>query len=125
MAPVIRGCQSHAAIEPLICFTGQHREMVQQVADYFGIVPDVDLAVMQQDQTLASLTALLWVLWLLAVTFMFVDPAPEPDPAAPLRRRIMIRLRRGLSALLALLTTALLFVAVGMTIRTLTMFAAS
>ena len=74
---------------------------------------------------LASLTALLWVLWLLAVTFIFVDPRPELDPAAPLRRRVAIRLRRGLALILALLTTALLFVAIAMTIRTLSMFAAS
>ncbi len=73
---------------------------------------------------LASLTALLWVLWLLAVTFIFVEPKPELEPAAPFRRRVAIRLRRAAALVLALLTTALLLVAITMTIRTLTMFAA-
>ena len=74
---------------------------------------------------LASLTALLWMLWLLSVTFIFVDPKPELEPAAPLKRRIVIRLRRGMALLLSVITTGLLFVAVAMTYRTVAMFASS
>lgn len=58
MAPVIRECQAHPGIEPVICFTGQHREMLRQVADYFGIEPDMDLDLMVPNQTLAELTSL-------------------------------------------------------------------
>jgi UDP-N-acetylglucosamine 2-epimerase (non-hydrolysing) len=58
MAPVVRACLRRAeAIEPTVCVTGQHREMLAQVLDYFGIRPDVDLALMQPDQSLAALTA--------------------------------------------------------------------
>lgn len=37
MAPIIHECQQRAEIAPIVCFTGQHREMVAQVAEYFGI----------------------------------------------------------------------------------------
>ena len=74
---------------------------------------------------LASLTVLLWVFWLLSVTFIFVDPKPALEPVAPFRRRVMIRVRRGFLILLALLTTALLIVAIAMTFRTLSLFVAT
>jgi UDP-N-acetylglucosamine 2-epimerase (non-hydrolysing) len=57
MAPVVKACLAHANIDPLICVTGQHREMLQQVTDYFGIVPDIDLKLMRENQTLAGLTS--------------------------------------------------------------------
>src|SRR3569623_1861519 len=58
MAPVIAECRRREAeIDPIVCLTGQHGEMVAQVIDYFGIQPDADLAVMQPNQTLAALTA--------------------------------------------------------------------
>ena len=58
MAPVVRACRERAdAIDPLIVVTGQHREMLDQVTQYFGIRPDVDLELMRPDQTLADLTA--------------------------------------------------------------------
>jgi UDP-N-acetylglucosamine 2-epimerase (non-hydrolysing) len=58
MAPVVHQCLRRAAeIEPIVCLTGQHREMLAQVTDYFGINADLDLALMRPDQTLAQLTA--------------------------------------------------------------------
>ncbi len=58
MAPVIRECRSRPqAIEPVVCFTGQHREMLAQVADYFQIEVQLDLDLMVPNQTLAGLTA--------------------------------------------------------------------
>lgn len=57
MAPVIQECHRRSAVEPVVCFTGQHREMVAQVAEYFGIEADVNLDLMRPDQTLAGLTA--------------------------------------------------------------------
>jgi UDP-N-acetylglucosamine 2-epimerase (non-hydrolysing) len=41
---------------PHVCVTGQHRVMLDQVLEVFGIVPDVDLDIMESNQTLASLT---------------------------------------------------------------------
>src|SRR6185312_3511906 len=56
MAPVVRAClRRPEAIEPIVCTTGQHREMLSQAIDYFEIRPDVDLAVMRHDQSLAAL----------------------------------------------------------------------
>jgi len=58
MAPVVRECLSRSTeIETVVCLTGQHREMLQQVTDYFGIEADIDLELMQPNQTLAELTA--------------------------------------------------------------------
>jgi UDP-N-acetylglucosamine 2-epimerase (non-hydrolysing) len=44
-------------LQPLVCVTGQHREMLDQVLEVFGVVPDVDLQLMEPNQMLASLTA--------------------------------------------------------------------
>lgn len=58
LAPVIRECARRSSeIEPLVCSTGQHREMLEQATAYFGIRPDVDLQLMRPNQTLAELTA--------------------------------------------------------------------
>ena len=57
LAPFILACRNRAdAVEPIVCVTGQHREMLQQVTDYFGITPDYDLELMRPNQTLALLT---------------------------------------------------------------------
>ena len=58
MAPVVHECQRrNNEIEPIVCLTGQHREMLDQVTDYFGISADTDLELMTPNQTLAELTA--------------------------------------------------------------------
>lgn len=44
-------------LEPHICVTAQHREMLDQVLGVFNVVPDVDLALMQPNQTLSQLTS--------------------------------------------------------------------
>jgi UDP-N-acetylglucosamine 2-epimerase (non-hydrolysing) len=57
MAPLVRECGRHDDIEPIVCFTGQHDQMLRQVTDYFGIEPDYDLKLMSPGQSLAQLTA--------------------------------------------------------------------
>jgi len=57
MAPVIWALRDHPALDALVCVTGQHREMLDQVLDLFAIQPDRDLALMQEDQALADITA--------------------------------------------------------------------
>jgi UDP-N-acetylglucosamine 2-epimerase (non-hydrolysing) len=58
MAPVIKECLKHSdTLETRICITGQHREMLQQVLDFFQIRPDFNLDLMQHNQTLFDLTA--------------------------------------------------------------------
>src|SRR5262245_44557965 len=60
MAPVIRALEGRAGIESVVCSTGQHRQMLDQVFELFQIRPDVDLNVMQQNQTLAGVTGRLF-----------------------------------------------------------------
>jgi UDP-N-acetylglucosamine 2-epimerase (non-hydrolysing) len=58
MAPVLRECLRRSALlEPMVCVTGQHRELLAPVTDYFGINADDDLDLMMPDQSLAQLTA--------------------------------------------------------------------
>lgn len=61
MAPVIRRLQSTCEARLSVVTSGQHREMLDQVLDFFGIVPDIKLDVMQEGQSLADLTARLLV----------------------------------------------------------------
>jgi len=58
MAPVIKELENHPdRIESVLCVTGQHREMLDQVISLFEIEPQIDLNLMEANQTLASLTA--------------------------------------------------------------------
>lgn len=57
LAPVILALKSSSQFECHVCVTAQHRELLDQVLDFFEIQPDSDLNLMQTDQTLAGLTA--------------------------------------------------------------------
>jgi len=58
MAPVVKELQRHPdRVRSVVCATGQHRQMLDQVLDLFRIRPDVDLGVMQPNQSLSQLTA--------------------------------------------------------------------
>ena len=57
LCPLVLELKKHPDFEPHVCVTGQHREMLDQVLEVFGIVPDVDLSLMEPNQTLASLTS--------------------------------------------------------------------
>ena len=61
MAPIIRALRQASGIESLVCVTAQHREMLDQVLKLFEIVPDVDLDLMQPNQSLAGITAEIFV----------------------------------------------------------------
>lgn len=56
MAPVVLACQQVSELDPIICLTGQHRQMLDQVNGYFGIEAHEDLQVMAADQSLCGLT---------------------------------------------------------------------
>jgi len=60
LAPVIKELQRHPEIQTFICATAQHREMLDQVLEAFNITPDIDLNLMQPNQSLAQLTARLF-----------------------------------------------------------------
>ncbi|WP_239336194.1 non-hydrolyzing UDP-N-acetylglucosamine 2-epimerase [Frankia sp. CiP3] len=56
MAPVVRELAASPYFHPVVAVTGQHRSMLDQVNTLFGIVPDIDLDVLRQGQTLAGVT---------------------------------------------------------------------
>jgi len=57
LAPVVHALGRSSILQPCVCVTGQHREMLDQMLAVFDVRPDHDLAVMQPDQTLFTLTA--------------------------------------------------------------------
>lgn len=57
LAPVINELRRHPDVLTRVCVTGQHREMVWPILEFFKVRPDIDLALMTPDQRLSSLTA--------------------------------------------------------------------
>lgn len=58
MAPLVKEFEKHAdEFKTIVCVTGQHRQMLDQVLDLFEISPDYDLNIMQQGQDLYDVTA--------------------------------------------------------------------
>lgn len=57
MAPVIKELKSHKGVDSRVCVTAQHRMLLDQVLEVFGITPDWDLNIMTEGQDLARLTA--------------------------------------------------------------------
>lgn len=56
MAPLIRELEKHDCFQNVVCVTAQHREMLDQVLDFFQIKPDYDLNLMTQNQSIIKLT---------------------------------------------------------------------
>lgn len=57
MFPVVHALRATEGVETRVCVTAQHRELLDQVLEISRITPDIDLDVMQADQTLDGLTA--------------------------------------------------------------------
>ena len=57
MAPLVKAFLNEDCFDTKVCVTAQHREMLDQVLDFFEITPDYDLDVMKPNQNLYSLTA--------------------------------------------------------------------
>ncbi|QCA29562.1 UDP-N-acetylglucosamine 2-epimerase (non-hydrolyzing) [Vagococcus xieshaowenii] len=56
MSPLVKELQSRSEIETIVCVTGQHKEMLQQVLNVFAIQPDYDLEIMKHNQDLFDVT---------------------------------------------------------------------
>lgn len=56
MCPLVNELKSRKNLQTLVCVTGQHRQMLDQVLQAFHVVPDYDLSVMKERQTLFDLT---------------------------------------------------------------------
>ncbi len=56
LAPLVLAAKSRAGINVVLCNTGQHRQMCDQVLKLFGLTSDIDLDIMQSQQTLTDVT---------------------------------------------------------------------
>ncbi len=72
LIPALQRISSTAHVHPVICVTGQHREMLDQVLRIFDIRPDFDLNLMQPDQSLPGLSSRL----LTALSAVFDEVKP-------------------------------------------------
>jgi UDP-N-acetylglucosamine 2-epimerase (non-hydrolysing) len=56
MCPLIKELKTRNNIKTIVCVTGQHRQMLDQVLNAFNVVPDYDLSIMKEKQTLFDIT---------------------------------------------------------------------
>lgn len=56
MCPLVNELKTRKNLETIVCVTGQHREMLDQVLDVFKVQPDYDLSIMKDRQTLFDVT---------------------------------------------------------------------
>lgn len=56
MCPLVNELKRRKTIETIVCVTGQHRQMLDQVLEAFHVVPDYDLSIMREKQTLFDVT---------------------------------------------------------------------
>lgn len=56
MCPLVKELKARKSLETLVCVTGQHREMLDSVLRIFSVVPDYDLSIMKEKQTLFDIT---------------------------------------------------------------------
>lgn len=57
MCPLVDELKKRDGIETVVCVTGQHRQMLDQVLRVFSVVPDHDLGIMRQEQSLSDITS--------------------------------------------------------------------
>lgn len=56
MCPLVNELKKRSGFQTVVCVTGQHRQMLDMVLDTFGVVPDYDLSIMKEKQTLFDVT---------------------------------------------------------------------
>ncbi len=56
MCPLVNELKKRKNLETIVCVTGQHRQMLDQVLETFSVVPDYDLSIMKEKQTLFDVT---------------------------------------------------------------------
>lgn len=56
MCPLVKELKTRKNIQTIVCVTGQHRQMLDQVLEAFDVVPDYDLSIMKDKQTLFDVT---------------------------------------------------------------------
>ena len=56
MCPLVNELKKHNELKTVVCVTGQHRQMLDQVLHTFDVIPDFDLSIMKEKQTLFDVT---------------------------------------------------------------------
>lgn len=56
MCPLVLELKKRSSLQTIVCVTGQHRSMLDQVLKVFGVIPDYDLSIMKDKQTLFDIT---------------------------------------------------------------------
>ena len=56
MCPLVKELKTRERIDTIVCVTGQHREMLEQVLTTFDVIPNYDLSIMKEKQTLFDVT---------------------------------------------------------------------
>ena len=56
MCPLVNELKTRKNLNTVVCVTGQHRQMLDQVLQAFSVVPDYDLSIMKDKQTLFDIT---------------------------------------------------------------------
>lgn len=56
MCPLVNECKKRTGLQTVVCVTGQHRQMLDQVLEAFHVTPDYDLSIMKEKQTLFDIT---------------------------------------------------------------------
>lgn len=56
MCPLVNELKKRDSVKTIVCVTGQHRQMLDQVLEAFHVIPDYDLSIMKQKQTLFDIT---------------------------------------------------------------------
>ena len=72
MCPLVKALEKCESVESIVCVTGQHRQMLDQVLGIFDVVPDYDLNLMKERQTLTTITTS--VLTALEELFLQIKP---------------------------------------------------
>lgn len=57
MCPLVNELKKRKGVKTIVCVSGQHRQMLDQVLEVFGVTPDYDLSIMKDKQTLFDITA--------------------------------------------------------------------
>lgn len=73
MCPLVKELQKNPDIESIVCLTGQHRQMLDQVTEIFGVTADYDLNIMRPKQTLTTITSDI----LLGIESVLKEAAPD------------------------------------------------
>ena len=73
MCPLVKKLQENPDIESIVCLTGQHQQMLDQVTAIFGVTADYDLNIMRPKQTLTAITSDI----LLGIESVLKEAAPD------------------------------------------------